>query len=126
MPPPSQRAKPLVSGGRAAAGLPPAIPSAGPTIARRGMTRCASIAAFATSEVRSADAMASLELNLLGGFDARFGTGEALVPLGRKAQLLLAFLALRAGEPQTREKLIGVLWSDRGDAQARGSLRQEL
>ncbi|MCI0430820.1 MAG: tetratricopeptide repeat protein [Rhodospirillales bacterium] len=70
--------------------------------------------------------MASLELDLLGGFGARFGTGEPLVALGRKAQLLLAFLALRAGEAQTREKVIGVLWSDRGDAQARGSLRQEL
>lgn len=70
--------------------------------------------------------MAALELNLLGGFGARFGTGEPLGPLGRKAQLLLAFLALRAGEAQTREKLIGILWSDRGEAQARGSLRQEL
>ncbi len=70
--------------------------------------------------------MASLELDLLGGFGARFGTGEPLAPLGRKSQLLLAFLALRAGEAQTREKVIGILWSDRGDAQARGSLRQEL
>src|SRR5262245_36960895 len=125
MPTPAQRAERRVPGRRAVAGLLPAIPSAGPTIPRHDMTRCASIAAFATSEV-SADAMASLELTLLGGFDARFGTGEPLAPLGRKAQLLLAFLALRAGEPQTREKLIGILWSDRGDAQARGSLRQEL
>ena len=70
--------------------------------------------------------MASLELDLLGGFGARFGTGEPLAPLGRKAQLLLAFLALRAGEAQTREKVIGILWSDRGETQARGSLRQEL
>jgi len=70
--------------------------------------------------------MASLELDLLGGFGARFGTGEPLAPLGRKAQLLLAFLALRTGEAQTREKIIGILWSDRGETQARGSLRQEL
>jgi TolB-like protein/DNA-binding SARP family transcriptional activator/predicted Zn-dependent protease len=70
--------------------------------------------------------MASLELDLLGGFGARFATGEPLAPLGRKSQLLLAFLALRAGEAQTREKIIGILWSDRADAQARGSLRQEL
>lgn len=70
--------------------------------------------------------MASLELNLFGGFAARLGTGESLRLPGRKTQLLLAFLALRAGEPQTREKLIGLLWSDRGDMQARGSLRQEL
>src|SRR5262245_58375137 len=70
--------------------------------------------------------MASLELDLLGGFDARFGDGRPVGPLGRKGQLLLALLALRAGEAHTREKVIGILWSDRGDAQARGSLRQEL
>jgi len=68
--------------------------------------------------------MATLELHLLGGFAAR--AGAALPPLGRKAQLLLAYLALRPGEAQTREKIIGILWSDRGDRQARGSLRQEL
>jgi adenylate cyclase len=70
--------------------------------------------------------MASLELVLFGGFAARLASGEAIALPGRKAQLLLAYLAVRAGEPQTREKLIGLLWSDRGDAQARGSLRQEL
>jgi TolB-like protein/DNA-binding SARP family transcriptional activator/predicted Zn-dependent protease len=84
------------------------------------------ISCFVTSRVGIANAMASLELNLLGGFDARFGDGRPVGPLGRKGQLLLALLGLRVGEVHTREKVIGILWSDRGDAQARGSLRQEL
>lgn len=70
--------------------------------------------------------MAALELAFLGGFRARLGSGDELAPPGRKAALLVAYLALHAGEVQTREKLIGLLWSDRGEAQARASLRQEL
>jgi hypothetical protein len=31
----------------------------------------------------------------------------------------LTYLALHAGKKLTREKLIGLLWSDRGEAQAR-------
>jgi DNA-binding SARP family transcriptional activator len=70
--------------------------------------------------------MPSLELKLLGGFRARLSSGELLAIPSRKGQLLLAFLALRPGEALAREKLIGLLWSDRADSQARGSLRQEL
>ena len=70
--------------------------------------------------------MPSLELTLFGGFRARFESGDELVPRSKKAALLLARLALRAGEVHTRETLIGLLWSDRAEAQARASLRQEL
>jgi DNA-binding SARP family transcriptional activator len=70
--------------------------------------------------------MASLQLTLFGGFRACSARGEELEFSRRKAMLLLACLALRPGEPQTREKMIGLLWSDCGDAQARGSLRQAL
>jgi adenylate cyclase len=70
--------------------------------------------------------MASLEIMLLGGFRARMRPGDELVPRSKKAALLLARLALRAGEVHTRETLIGLLWSDRAEAQARASLRQEL
>ncbi|MGH6927321.1 MAG: AfsR/SARP family transcriptional regulator, partial [Dongiaceae bacterium] len=48
------------------------------------------------------------------------------MPRSKKAALLLTRLALRAGEVHTRETLIGLLWSDRAEAQARASLRQEL
>jgi TolB-like protein/Tfp pilus assembly protein PilF len=70
--------------------------------------------------------MTSLEIMLLGGFRARMRSGDELVPRSKKAALLLARLALRVGEVHTRETLIGLLWSDRAEAQARASLRQEL
>ena len=39
---------------------------------------------------------------------------------------MLAYLALSAGKPQTRERLAGLLWGDRAEAQARDSLKQAL
>lgn len=44
----------------------------------------------------------------------------------RKDRLLLAFLGLQAGRPVSRDKLAGLLWADRAEEQARGSLRQSL
>lgn len=70
--------------------------------------------------------MSSLELNLLGRFQARRSSGEDIALPTRKTKLILARLALRPGEALTREALIGLLWSDRGDEQARASLRQAL
>ena len=70
--------------------------------------------------------MASLRISLLGGFEARLGTGKAIDLHGRKTQALLAYLALPPGEPRSRDKLVALLWSDRGEQQARGSLRQAL
>ncbi|MBI1775416.1 MAG: tetratricopeptide repeat protein [Proteobacteria bacterium] len=69
---------------------------------------------------------ASLVITLFGGFRAWSSDGKPLVFPGRKGQLLLAYLAVHAGETQTRDKVISLLWSDRGETQARGSLRQEL
>jgi len=70
--------------------------------------------------------MAALDIRLLGGFEARLATGEPLALKGRKAQALLARLALAPGTPCGRESLTALLWSDRGEEQARGSLRQAL
>ena len=70
--------------------------------------------------------MASLRITLLGGFEARLGSGEAIDLHGRKTRALLAYLALPPGEPRSRDKLVALLWSDRGEQQARGSLRQAL
>jgi DNA-binding SARP family transcriptional activator len=70
--------------------------------------------------------MASLYVTLLGGFEVRDGAGAAPGPLGRKAQALLAVLALDPGTAQPRDRLIALLWSDRGESQARGSLRHAL
>lgn len=70
--------------------------------------------------------MTGLTIRLLGGFEARFAGHQAIPALGRKTQALLAVLALSPGTPQPREKLTALLWSDRGEAQARSSLRQAL
>lgn len=70
--------------------------------------------------------MAVLTLRILGDFEARRSTGEvAEIPI-RKGQALLAFLALNPGEVVARFKLAGLLWGDRGNKQARTSLRQTL
>jgi len=68
----------------------------------------------------------ALRLDLLGGFAARDGHGREIEIASRKAQALLAVLSLSPGRPQAREKLTALLWSDRGEQQARGSLRQAL
>jgi TolB-like protein len=68
----------------------------------------------------------TLRLDLLGGFAVRDDEGREIAIGSRKGQALLAFLALPPGKPQPREKLTGLLWSDRGEQQARSSLRQAL
>ena len=70
--------------------------------------------------------MALLNLNVFGGFEARLPSGEMLRISGKKGQALLAYLALCGGQPKTRDKIAALLWSDRGNAHARNSLRQVL
>jgi TolB-like protein/DNA-binding SARP family transcriptional activator len=70
--------------------------------------------------------MTALNIRLLGGFEARYDSGQRLPALGRKTQALLGVLALAPGTAQSRDKLTALLWSDRGEAQARSSLRQSL
>ena len=70
--------------------------------------------------------MISLQLTMLGGFHARDATGAGMEIPSTKAALLLACLALRPGEAQRRDKLMALLWSDRGESQARGSLRHAV
>jgi TolB-like protein len=65
-------------------------------------------------------------LRLLGGFDLQSRQGQAVVPAGRKVRALLACLALSPDSAWPREKLMALLWSDRGAEQARASLRQAL
>src|SRR5215470_2478680 len=69
--------------------------------------------------------MARLELTLLGGFQARLGTQPVAVRL-KKAQALLAYLAMPAGRTHQRDHLATLLWGDTADTQARNSLRQAL
>jgi DNA-binding SARP family transcriptional activator/pimeloyl-ACP methyl ester carboxylesterase len=70
--------------------------------------------------------MARIRVNMLGGFAAFRPEGVPLALPTRKAEAVLALLLCRAGEAQPRERLIGLLWGDRGDKQARHSLSQTL
>jgi hypothetical protein len=63
-------------------------------------------------------------LKLLGGFEARRVDGSAIGISAKKSCALLAYLALTGGRTHQRGKLADLLWSDRGDKQARDSLRQ--
>ena len=70
--------------------------------------------------------MAACSLTLLGGFGLHSQDGHDLALSTRKDRLLLAFLALNASHPLARDRLAGLLWGDRGEIQARNSLRQSL
>ncbi len=69
--------------------------------------------------------MELLSLRLFG--DVKLLCGPAReIALPRKTQLLLAYLALNAGQSHPRDKLAALLWHDRPEEQARHSLRQCL
>jgi DNA-binding SARP family transcriptional activator/TolB-like protein/Tfp pilus assembly protein PilF len=65
-------------------------------------------------------------LYLLGGWSFTGPDGTDLALPTRKDRQLLAYLAMHAGRPQSREKLASLLWADRAEEQARDSLRQSL
>ena len=67
-----------------------------------------------------------LKICLLGGFEARAPDGRPIALPTRKAEALLAILAATPGTAHPRERLATLLWSNSGDEQARGSLRQTL
>ena len=68
--------------------------------------------------------MGKLSVRLLGRLRVVDGAGDEIPVPGKKAQALLAFLALNADQPQSRDRLATLLWGDRFDEQARQSLRQ--
>src|ERR1700760_4691723 len=67
-----------------------------------------------------------LRMSLLGEqtlSDDRTGS----VPVrSSRAFALVAFLAVHAGSPQSRQRIAGLLWPDSADAQALTNLRREL
>ena len=71
--------------------------------------------------------MARLVLTVFGGFEARVNPpGRPLhVPL-KKGRAILAMLAWAPGGARTRETLIGLLWPELDQAQARNSFRVTL
>ena len=68
----------------------------------------------------------AFQVQLLGRFALRSATGDEIAVPSKKGQALIAVLALAGGAPVPRERLTGLLWSERGETQARGSLRQAL
>jgi TolB-like protein len=70
--------------------------------------------------------LAACSLTLLGGLGLRSANGRELALSTRKDRLLLAYLALNSGQPLARDRLAGLLWGDRGETQARDSLRQSV
>ncbi|MEE8296403.1 MAG: BTAD domain-containing putative transcriptional regulator [Hyphomicrobium sp.] len=68
--------------------------------------------------------MKPVRLRLLGGFELAWAGGPALPT--RKAEALLAYLAVPLGQAHRRDKLASLLWGERGDTQARHSLAQTL
>jgi TolB-like protein len=69
--------------------------------------------------------MTAPRLELLGGFHLYAG-GRTVDILAKKNRALLGILALSPGIETTRERLTGLLWDDRAEDQARGSLRQAI
>jgi DNA-binding SARP family transcriptional activator/tetratricopeptide (TPR) repeat protein len=70
--------------------------------------------------------MARLILTLLGGFRAHLDPGTPLAFPTRKAQALLAYLAMPPGPAHPRDKLASLLWGSTMETTARTSLRQTL
>ncbi|MFD1985555.1 hypothetical protein ACFSOZ_24165 [Mesorhizobium newzealandense] len=67
-----------------------------------------------------------LRLRVFGAMEAWSWTGESILPRGRKAQAILAYLAMCGEAVVPRRRLARLLWSTRWDEQARASLRQSL
>lgn len=67
-----------------------------------------------------------IEICLSGQFAVYAKDGEDITPRGKKATAILALLAECETMKRARPWLQQMLWSDRGDEQARGSLRQTL
>ena len=70
--------------------------------------------------------MSLARLDLLGGFRLTSRDGETLEVRAKKSRALLGVLAVAPNQEATRHKLAALLWSDRGEEQARDSLRQAL
>jgi DNA-binding SARP family transcriptional activator len=65
-------------------------------------------------------------LRLIDGFAFEGANDQVLAIANRKARGILAYLALARNASESRERIAGLLWSDRAEDQARASLRQCL
>lgn len=65
----------------------------------------------------------SVRLAVFGGIGLHVGDREITLS-SHKAKALIAYLALAPGMKETRDRLVGLLWSEFDDTKARASLRQ--
>jgi TolB-like protein/DNA-binding SARP family transcriptional activator len=70
--------------------------------------------------------MSDLNLQLLGGFEARTADGEPLSFSTKKTKALLAYLTAHPGTSHSRSVIASLLWGNSAEEQARASLRQTL
>ncbi len=63
---------------------------------------------------------------LFGGFRLIAGDGTIVPISGRRSRGVFAYLLLASGQSASRDRLCSLFWGDRGDDQARSSLRQCL
>ncbi len=75
--------------------------------------------------VGATSAVRPIAVRLFGGLDVRVKGTKVSFPT-RHGALLFAYLAAYPGVPRTRAHLAGLFWGDRGEEQARGSLRQTI
>jgi DNA-binding SARP family transcriptional activator len=75
---------------------------------------------------KSSDDMPKFRLTLLGGFRLEDGDGREIAVASRKAQGMLAVLALHSPAAVTRERIAAMFWGELSEDRARHSLRQVL
>jgi DNA-binding SARP family transcriptional activator/TolB-like protein len=68
---------------------------------------------------------ATLSISLLGKFSLHVNDTEIDL-LSRKTRALLGYLALTETQEESRERLVGLFWSESSEEKARASLRQAL
>lgn len=66
-----------------------------------------------------------LLVQTIGRFEIRYA-GRPIEFPSRKSRALLAYLALTEGRRETRDRLVGLFWSESDEARARASLRQSV
>src|SRR5215471_12061044 len=67
-----------------------------------------------------------VRIRLLGGFELTSTRAGVSVPIRKRMRALIALIAMAPPIGQSRETLASILWGDRDEEQARGSLRQAL
>ena len=67
-----------------------------------------------------------LSLRLLGSFEAQLDNGNTIESRAKRIEALLAFLATESNRAHRRERLVGLLFAEIPDDQARTNLRQTL